>query len=121
MQSKPVALLLAGRGVAKSHSRPHVRNDNPYSECRFMTMKHRPESPEPSGSAVRDDGSRHFEARGLSGSRVSLYRTESRRSALASLTPGLADCGPTAEVLAKRQLELDVAYQAHPERLSTDN
>jgi putative transposase len=39
MTSKPVALLLADLGVTKSHSRPHVSNDNPYSEAQFKTLK----------------------------------------------------------------------------------
>jgi putative transposase len=51
MASKPVALLLADLGVTKSHSRPHVSNDNPYSESQFKTMKYRPSSP--SASAHR--------------------------------------------------------------------
>ena len=46
MTSKPVAFLLAGLGVTKSHSRPYVSNDNPYSESQFKTMKYRPEFPE---------------------------------------------------------------------------
>jgi len=43
MSSKPVAFLLADLGVTKTHSRPHVSNDNPYSESQFRTMKYRPE------------------------------------------------------------------------------
>jgi transposase InsO family protein len=50
MTSKPVALLLADLGVTKSHSRPHVSNDNPYSESQFRTMKYRPEFPSASGA-----------------------------------------------------------------------
>jgi transposase InsO family protein len=50
MTSKPVAYLLAGLGVTKTHSRPHVSNDNPYSESQFKTMKYRPEFPERFGS-----------------------------------------------------------------------
>jgi putative transposase len=46
MTSKPVALLLADLGVVKSHSRPHVSNDNPYSESQFRTLKYRPDFPE---------------------------------------------------------------------------
>ena len=42
MTSKPVALLLADLGVTKTHSRPHVSNDNPYSEAQFKTLKYRP-------------------------------------------------------------------------------
>ena len=47
MTSKPVALLLADLGVTKSHSRPHVSNDNPYSEAQFKTLKYRPDFPGP--------------------------------------------------------------------------
>ncbi len=46
MTSKPVALLMVDLGVTKSHSRPHVSNDNPYSEAQFKTMKYRPEFPD---------------------------------------------------------------------------
>ena len=42
MTSKPVALLLSDLGVVKSHSRPHVSNDNPYSESQFKTLKYKP-------------------------------------------------------------------------------
>ncbi len=45
MTSKPVAFLLADLGVTKSHSRPHVSNDNPYSEAQFKTLKYRPGLP----------------------------------------------------------------------------
>jgi putative transposase len=46
MRSKPVALLLADLGIAKTHSRPHTSNDNPYSEAQFKTLKYRPGFPE---------------------------------------------------------------------------
>ena len=42
MSSKPVAFLLADLGVTKTHSRPRVSNDNPYSESQFKTLKYRP-------------------------------------------------------------------------------
>ena len=45
MSSKALALLLADLGVTKSHSRPHVCDDNPYSESQFKTLKYRPEFP----------------------------------------------------------------------------
>ena len=47
MRSKTVALLLSDLGVIKSHSRPHVSNDNPYSESQFKTMKYCPQFPVP--------------------------------------------------------------------------
>jgi putative transposase len=50
MTSKPVALLLSDLGVTKSHSRPHVSNDNPYSEAQFKTLHHHPTFPDRFGS-----------------------------------------------------------------------
>ena len=50
MTSKPVAFLLADLGVTKTHSRPHVSNDNPYSEAQFKTLKYRPGFPDRFGS-----------------------------------------------------------------------
>ena len=46
MSSKPVAFLLADLGMTKTHSRPHVSDDNPYSESQFRTLKYRPGFPE---------------------------------------------------------------------------
>jgi putative transposase len=46
MTSKPVAFLLADLGITKTHSRPHVSNDNPYSESQFKTLKYRPGFPD---------------------------------------------------------------------------
>jgi putative transposase len=43
MTSKPVALLMADLGVTKTHSRPYVSNDNPFSESQFKTLKYRPD------------------------------------------------------------------------------
>jgi len=45
MTSKTVAALLGDLGVTRSHSRPHVSNDNPYSEAWFKTLKVRPALP----------------------------------------------------------------------------
>jgi transposase InsO family protein len=45
MKSKPVALLMADLGVTKTHSRPHVSNDNHYSEAQFKTLRYRPDFP----------------------------------------------------------------------------
>ncbi|NYI42811.1 integrase core domain-containing protein [Demequina lutea] len=45
MTSKPVSALLADLGVTRSHSRPRVSNDNPFSEAQFKTLKYLPEFP----------------------------------------------------------------------------
>jgi putative transposase len=108
MQSKPVALLLADLGVAKSHSRPHVSNDNPYSESQFKTMKYQPEFPDRFGSLM--------DARSFSQRFFAWYNTQHHHSALAYLTPEVVHYGLASQVLANRQSVLDDAYQAHPER-----
>jgi len=59
MTSKPVAFLLADLGITKTHSRPHVSNDNPYSEAQFKTLKYRPDFP------ARFDGIEQARARGI--------------------------------------------------------
>ncbi len=46
MRSKHVAFLLDDLGVSKTHSRPYVSNDNPYSESQFRTLKYRPGFPD---------------------------------------------------------------------------
>ncbi len=46
MRSKPVAALLVDLDIAKSHSRPYVSDDNPFSEAQFKTLKYRPDFPD---------------------------------------------------------------------------
>ena len=79
MTSKPVALLLADLGVTKTHSRPHVSNDNPFSEAQFKTLKYRPEFPERFGS-IQD-------ARAHCHVFFPWYNTEHHHSGLGLLTP----------------------------------
>src|SRR5256712_13776555 len=74
MTSKPVAMLLADLGVTKTHSRPHVSNDNPYSEAHFRTLKYRPGFPERFGSAEH--------SRAHCGHFFSWYNREHRHSGL---------------------------------------
>ncbi|MCH7876561.1 MAG: transposase, partial [Gemmatimonadetes bacterium] len=50
MKAKATAQLLADLGIGHSHSRPHVSNDNPFSESQFKTLKYRPEFPDRFGS-----------------------------------------------------------------------
>jgi putative transposase len=108
MSSKPVAFLLADLGVTKTHSRPHVSNDNPYSESQFRTLKYRPEFPD-RFACIQD--SRAF-CQGF----FRWYNEEHRHSGLALLTPAMVHYGQTTRILEQRQTVLDVAYQAHPER-----
>ena len=108
MRSKPVALLLADLGVTKTHSRPHVSNDNPFSEAQFRTLKYCPQFPERFGS-IED-------ARAFGQVFFRWYNHEHRHSGLGFLTPAVVHVGHAATVRAHRQQVLAVAYAAHPER-----
>jgi putative transposase len=108
MRSKPVALLLADLGVTKTHSRPHVSNDNPFSEAHFKTLKYCPQFPERFGSI--EDG------RAFGQAFFRWYNHEHRHSALGFLTPAVVHSGQAVTVRAHRQRVLATAYAAHPER-----
>jgi putative transposase len=108
MASKPVALLLADLGVTKSHSRPHVSNDNPYSEAQFKTLKYRPGFPARFGS-IED-------ARAFCRTFFTWYNTEHRHSGIGLLTPATVHAGRAPEVRAARATVLAQAYAVHPER-----
>jgi putative transposase len=108
MTSKCVAHLLADLGVTKTHSRPQVSNDNPFSEAQFKTVKYHPSCPERFGSV---EDARAW-ARGL----FQWYNHDHHHTAIGLLTPATVQHGRAPEVLAARQAVLRAAYQAHPER-----
>ena len=108
MTSKPVAFLMADLGVTKTHSRPHVSNDNPYSESQFRTMKYRPEFPDRFGS-IQD-------CRAFCQTFFAWYNDEHRHSGLGLLTPAMVHHGQAPLILAQRQEVLNAAFLAHPER-----
>jgi putative transposase len=108
MRSRPVALLLADLGIIKSHSRPHVSNDNPFSESHFKTLKYRPTFPARFGS-IED-------ARSFCRSFFTWYNTEHRHSGIGLMTPATVHFGLAPEVQAARAATLERAYAAHPER-----
>ena len=108
MGSKSVAFLLADLGVTKTHSRPHVSNDNPYSESQFKTLKYRPGFPKRFGS-IQD-------ARAFCQDFFAWYNTEHRHSGIGYLTPEVVHFGRAEEVLETRARALAAAYAAHPER-----
>jgi putative transposase len=108
MRSKPVALLLADMGVTKTHSRPHVSDDNPFSESQFRTLKYRPEFPDRFG-CIQD-------SRAFCQSFFRWYNDEHRHSGVGLLTPATVHYGQAENALRQRQDVLDVAYQRHPER-----
>ena len=108
MTSKPVAFLLAELGVTKTHSRPHVSNDNPYSESQFKTMKYRPEFPERFGS--------YPDARGFCAEFFPWYNQEHHHSGLGFLTPFEVHFGKAQQRREQRALVLRDAYKRNPER-----
>ena len=108
MRSKPVAFLLADFGVTKSHSRPHVSDDNPFSESQFKTLKYRPEFPGRFGS-IED-------ARRFCQLFFCWYNTEHHHSGIGLLTPETLHYGRAEEVNQRRQDVLSQAYERYPER-----
>jgi putative transposase len=108
MTSRSVALLLADLGINKTHSRPHVSNDNPFSESQFKTLKYHPDFPERFGTIQ--------EAREFCRTFFAWYNAEHRHLGLGLLTPETVHCGRAQEVIARRQDVLTLAYDAHPER-----
>ena len=108
MRSKPVALLLADLGVVKTHSRPYVSNDNPFSEAQFRTLKYCPQFPERFGSI--EDG------RAFGQEFFRWYNQDHRHSGLGFLTPAVVHFGHAEGVRAERDRVLAAAYARHPER-----
>jgi putative transposase len=108
MTSKSVAFLLADLGVTKSHSRPSVGNDNPYSEAQFKTMKYRPEFPDRFGSI--EDG------RTFCQTFFPWYNTEHYHSGLGLLTPEDVHYGRADRIIQARTEVLQAAYVLYPER-----
>lgn len=108
MRSKPVAQLLADLGVTRTHSRPHVSNDNPFSEAQFKTLKYHPTFPE------------RFES--LEEAKVFLreffrwYNHDHRHSGIALMTPDSVHTGEANERWNQRCQVMQQAFQKHPER-----
>ena len=108
MTSKPVAQLLVDLGVARSHSRPHVSNDNPFSEAQFKTLKYAPAFPDRFGSLA--------DARAFCETFFAYYNHEHRHSGLGLHTPASVHHGTADEVRAQRAATLQGAYAANPTR-----
>jgi putative transposase len=108
MTSKSFALLLADLGITKSHSRPHVSDDNPFSESHFKTVKYMPDFPERFGS-IQD-------ARAYCRWFFKWYAMEHHHSGIALLTPHQVHHGRAEVVTQARQEVLNRVYAEHPER-----
>jgi putative transposase len=110
MISKSLALLYADLGVAQSLSRPHVSDDNPYSEAQFKTLKYHPTFPDRFG--CQED------ARAWCARFFAWYNGEHRHSSLGWMTPADVHHGRAALVHESRSRVLDASYALHPERFS---
>ena len=108
MKSIAVGQLLADLGITKTHSRPHVSNDNPYSESLFKTLKYRPDFPECFGCIEH--------SRGFIRDFFNWYNKEHKHSGIAWLTPEDVHYGRAEEVVARRQIVMDEFYGKYPER-----
>ena len=108
MTSNPVVELYAFLGIKRSHSRPHVSNDNPYSEAGFKTMKYCPAFPGSFGS-IED-------ARAFCSQFFTYYNHEHRHSGIAYHTPASVHFGTATEVRAQRAETLGAAYAENPAR-----
>ena len=108
MKSKSVALLLSDLGVGKSHSRPYVSNDNPFSEAQFKTMKYCPQFPGRFG-CIQD-------ARFFCQQFFTWYNKEHRHSGIGLITPEQFHYGRADQVRDKRSQTLKAAFEANPKR-----
>jgi putative transposase len=108
MTSNDVAGLLANLHIERSRSRPKVSNDNPYSEAAFKTLKYCPAFPENFASV--------YDSRDFARTFFVYYNTEHRHSGIGLYTPGSVHDGSWKHVRDRRQVVLDAAYSAHPER-----
>jgi transposase InsO family protein len=108
MKSDTLAQLFATLGVDRSFSRPHVSDDNPFSEAQFKTLKYQPDYP------GRFTGELH--ARGWLETFFGWHNDDHHHSGLALFTPAEVFFGRVAAVHSVRQATLDAAYAMHPER-----
>lgn len=108
MRSKDVAYLLADLGVTKTHSRPHVSNDNPYSESQFKTLKYCPQFPEKFGS-IQD-------ARSFCRNFFDWYNKEHRHSAIGLMTTEQVHYGLAEKIYESRSQVLQQAFDQNPKR-----
>ena len=108
MRSKPVAALLVDLDVAKTHSRPHVSDDNPYSEAQFKTLKYRPDFPERFGSI--EDARAHCQQF------FPWYNGTHCHSGIGFMTPESVHYGRAQAMFQQRADILNVAFLAYPNR-----
>jgi putative transposase len=108
MRSKSVANLLVDLEVARTHSRPHVSDDNPYSEAQFKTLKYRPDFPERFGSI--EDARAHCQRL------FHWYNTAHRHSGIGFMTLQTVHSGRATSIQQLRVAALEAAFLRNPLR-----
>jgi putative transposase len=108
MKAKTLALLLSDLGIEKSHSRPYVSDDNPFSEAQFKTLKYHPDYPDRFG-CIQD-------ARGWARLFFQWYNHQHYHIGLNLLTPAMVHHRQAEAVRQQRQAVLAAAYAQHPAR-----
>ncbi len=108
MKAKTLALLLSDLGVNKSHSRPYVSDDNPFSEAQFKTLKYHPDYPDRFG-CIQD-------ARVWAQTFFQWYNHQHYHTGLNLLTPASVHYGHAEDIRQQRQAVLAAAYVQHPQR-----
>ena len=108
MKAKATAQMLADLGVTKSHSRPHVSNDNPFSESHFKTLKYQPRFPKRFG-CIED-------AKAFCRDFFTWYNQDHHYAGIGLMTPDQVHYGQAEAVHTARQHVLDIAFEKNPER-----
>jgi putative transposase len=108
MKSKSVALLLSDLGIIKSHSRPHVSNDNPFSESQFKTLKYCPSFPGQFGCIQ--------ETRAFCQQFFDWYNNQHHHCAIGLVTPAQLHYGLAERIQANRANVLMAAFESNPKR-----
>ena len=109
MKGATLLATLQFLGIVPSFSRPHVSDDNPYSESLFRTLKYRPEYPRTAFESLED-------ARTWVDAFVHWYNTEHRHSAIKFVTPAARHFGEETQVLTKRKATYEEAKRKNPSR-----
>ncbi|WP_437596390.1 integrase core domain-containing protein [Sorangium sp. So ce590] len=108
MRSEGLAQLLGSIGVGRTFSWPHVSDDNAFSEAQLKTLKYQPDHPERFASLTH--------ARAWCQEFFGWYNDLHQHAGLALFTPADVFYGRVEGIAARRQVALDAAYAAHPER-----
>jgi putative transposase len=111
MKGATLKATLEKLGVIPSYSRPHVSDDNPYSESLFRTMKYRPEYPTKAFLSL--EAAEEWVA-GF----VRWYNTQHLHSSIRFITPEQRHEGLDEEILNNRRKVYEQAREKHPERWS---